>query len=425
MFFLIASPFFSLFIKIKKKLSKAKPLETRLRIQNEIFLKEYNFEVDPNIIFFESYKVKFTCSPKAIYNEMKEREEFKDHIFIWAISPELDKESLRVLRKNNNTILVEYGSSQYEEYISKASLIFTNSRLHRLFYKKEKQIVVQTWHGTPFKKDALSVNLSTHHQTSSERVLINKHDVQNYSYLLTQNKFSSIELGKTFDLDNFKEVKILESGYPRNDSLFNVSEEEIEELRTKFYYTHGIPKDKKIILYAPTWRDHHKTNTKNINDGFQFDELKEALAEDYHIIFRGHQFHSKTLNLDKVEGFTTDLSNYTEINDLYLISDILITDYSSVFFDYANLNKPILFNMFDYHAYTNLSRKLHLDIYNDLPGPVSFKASDLIENIKNIEKINILYKEKYHVFKEKFNSLDNGNNSSKVIDILIKELSLA
>ena len=106
------------------------------------------------------------------------------------------------------------------------------------------------------------------------------------------------------------------------------------------------------------------------------------LGQEYVILFRAHYFISGQYDFGAYDGFVIDVSGLDDVNDLYLVSDLLITDYSSVFFDYANLNRPILFYMYDYEAYKTQMRDFYLDIHT-LPGPVVKTQEELLKTIKN------------------------------------------
>ena len=138
-----------------------------------------------------------------------------------------------------------------------------------------------------------------------------------------------------------------------------------------------------------------------------------ADLKDYVVLFRSHYFITNSLNLEKYKNFIYDVSNYNEINELYIISDMLITDYSSVFFDYANLNKPIIFYMYDLDLYKNKLRDFYLDL-DMLPGKIVQNQKDLVREIKNVKKI------KNENFKKKFNYLDDKNSSKRVVEAIFK-----
>lgn len=140
------------------------------------------------------------------------------------------------------------------------------------------------------------------------------------------------------------------------------------------------------------------------------------------LIVRMHYLISKNLELsDEMKEFIIDLSDYDDISDLYLISDILISDYSSAFFDFAHSRKPILFFVPDYERYSSF-RGLYQEVKDNLPGPEIETNEELIECLKNIESTKEEYKGKYDSFYNKFCNLGHGTASEDVIDIVFSEV---
>ena len=217
-----------------------------------------------------------------------------------------------------------------------------------------------------------------------------------------------------------KEVKkencVIEEGYPRNDFLINYTSDDIKRIKEKL----EINKiDKKIILYAPTWRDNQHTSGigYTYKTEIDFDNLQKELGQDYIILFRAHYLVANTFDFKKYEGFIYNVSNIDDVNELYIISDILITDYSSVFFDYANLKRPIIYYMYDLDKYKDDIRGFYIDL-NELPGNIVKTKEELIKEIKDVSN-NFSYNEKYKKFNEKYNYLDDGNASKRVVGRVI------
>jgi CDP-glycerol glycerophosphotransferase len=146
------------------------------------------------------------------------------------------------------------------------------------------------------------------------------------------------------------------------------------------------------------------------------DKLKEALSDEYIVLVRTHYFISNNLDLSDVEDFAFDVSRYDDIAELYLVADILITDYSSVFFDYANLKRPILYYTYDLEKYENVLRGFYLDIHEEVPGPLLKTTEEVIDSIKNIESLKEEYKDKYDAFYERFCSIEDGNASKRIVE---------
>ncbi len=374
--------------------------------------------IDEKLIVFESYMGKgIACSPKAIYLELLKNNDKTNYKFVWFLSENSKEEIV----DNQFTEIVKYNSDKYYEYYSKAKYIFSNSRIPEFIKIKKEQIYVQTWHGTPLKKLGYDIKVEGGNALNSLDELKQKYkeDAIRYSYLLSPSKFTTEKLSSAFNLkENNPNIKIIEEGYPRNDFLINHNEKDIKKIKAKL----NLPNNKKLILYAPTWRDNqHKAGVGYTYDlGVNFDRLKAEFSDEYIILFRPHYFVANRFDFNKYKNFIIDVSKVDDINDLYVISDILITDYSSVFFDYANLKRPILFYMYDFEEYKNKLRSFYFGI-KELPGPISKTEDQLISDLKNIDKYWEVNKENYDNFNNKFTYLDDGNASKRVIDKIFKD----
>ena len=375
------------------------------------------YKVDDKTIFFESFGgASASCSPKAIYNYLIENKDYKDYKFIWAFkNPKKD----HLIKKNKNLIIVKSKSKDYYKYLSKSKYWIVNSLLDLSVIKKKNQIYVQCWHGTPLKKLRCDITVTGSVLNTKEEVIKrNNLDVAKIDYFISPSKYSTEKFTSAFNLKNLnKENIIIEKGYPRNDKLINYTQNDINDIKEKL----NIKTNKKIILYAPTFRDdEHKSGlgyTYKLN--IDFDKLKKELGKDYVILFRAHYFIANSFDFNKYKDFVYNVSDYDDINDLYIISDLLITDYSSVFFDYAILKRPILFYMYDYKNYKTKLRDFYLDL-KELPGPIIEKQEDLIKNIKQIDKVFNKYKEYYQTFNKKFNPYEDGKSSIRVAKEIIK-----
>ena len=375
------------------------------------------YKVDDKTIFFESFGgASASCSPKAIYNYLIENKDYKDYKFIWAFkNPKKD----HLIKKNKNLIIVKSKSKDYYKYLSKSKYWIVNSLLDLSVIKKKNQIYVQCWHGTPLKKLRCDITVTGSVLNTKEEVIKrNNLDVAKIDYFISPSKYSTEKFTSAFNLKNLnKENIIIEKGYPRNDKLINYTQNDINDIKEKL----NIKTNKKIILYAPTFRDdEHKSGlgyTYKLN--IDFDKLKKELGKDYVILFRAHYFIANSFDFNKYKDFVYNVSDYDDINDLYIISDLLITDYSSVFFDYAILKRPILFYMYDYKNYKTKLRDFYLDL-KELPGPIIEKQEDLVKDIKQIDKVFNKYKEYYQTFNKKFNPYEDGKSSIRVVKEIIK-----
>ena len=239
---------------------------------------------------------------------------------------------------------------------------------------------------------------------------------QEWDYLIAANKFSSDIFKSCFMYTN---GTMLEIGYPRNDLLYAPNKDEIAlELKKKLH----IPLDKKTILYAPTWRDdeYYGKGKYKFKLKLDLEMMKKELGNEYVILLRTHHYIADSLDVTGVEDFAINLSKYDDITEIYLISDICITDYSSVFFDYANLKRPMLFYTYDIDKYRDVLRGFYIDMEKELPGPLVYSTKEVIDQIKHLDEMNQKYAQRYEVFYDKFCSIDDGNASQRAVEAVFK-----
>lgn len=396
-------------LKLRKLLRKALISKRKL-----YYAKNYHLnKTDDKIILFEAYMGRsFACSPKAIYLELKNNEKYKDYTFVWAFTKPQNFIDLKDLQK---TKIITYISKEYYKYLSKAKYIITNSRLPEHVKLREDQVYVQAWHGTPLKRLGYDIIVDTENalNTKEDMVFKYKTDAKRYSYMISPSKFTSDKYRSAFNLEeNNPDCKIIEKGYPRNDFLYNFTSEDVEKIKKDL----KLPTNKKVILYAPTWRDNEHTSGLGYtyNPEVNFDYLEEQLSKDYIILYRAHYFVANSFNFKRYSGFIYDVSEYNDINELYIVSDILITDYSSVFFDYANLNRPMIFFMYDLEYYKNNLRGFYISL-EDLPGAIIKTEKEIVDIANNLKKYNKDNYSKYKEFNDKYNYLEDGKSSNRVI----------
>lgn len=385
------------------------------------FLKnrcKYNFvtrkiEIDDKLIIFGSFNGRSYCdSPKALYKYLIESEEYKDYKFIWAFK---NPEEHKFLEENINTKVIPIKSKEFLKTLAKAKYWIFNYKIQDYIFPRENQVFVQCWHGTPLKRLGCDLEHFNNAMNSISEIR-RRYQIESskFSYFLSPSKFASEKFMSAWDIKN--EEIMLEQGYPRNDFLTNYTENDVERIK-KDLNIQDI--NKKILLYAPTYRDNqHTAGVGYTYDAkVDFEMLKEKLSDEYIILFRAHWLVAQDFDFEKYKDFVIDVSNHDDINELYVISDMLITDYSSVFFDYANLKRPIIFYMYDLEAYRDDIRGFYISL-EELPGKILENEEELVKEINLISE-NFKYDEKYEKFNKKYNYLDDGQASKRVIEKII------
>lgn len=319
-----------------------------------------------------------------------------------------------------NTRLVKFDSEESFYAYAQAGTWITNSRLRDFYIPKSDQKYIQCWHGTPFKKIGCDVTAAGN-ATSTVQEIYDEYtnEAKRISLLVSPSDFTTSKLISAFNLKSSgKENCIIQKGYPRNDALFNTDLKTVENLKN----TLNIPQNKIVVLYCPTFRDNQFSGSGYILEpAVDFDSLKDKCGSDFIILFRAHYFIANSFDFKKYSGYVLNVSEYDDINDLYLISDILITDYSSVFFDYANLKRPMLFYHYDLEEYKNKMRDFYFGTAM-LPGPV-IQTQEKLENelnkiLQDIRKGGsglLKYEKALNAFNKKFNPLEDGHSAERTV----------
>ena len=379
----------------------------------------FNKKTDDKIVVFSCFNGKsYTCSPKAIYEYMLSDEKYKDYTFIWFFK---DIKKYDFLNKNKNTKVVKSYSKDFTKYMQTAKYWFFNYKIADYIKPKKDQIFTQCWHGTPLKRLGYDlVHFDNQLNTVKEMKKRYKVETEKFTYFISPSKYASEVFRTAWNMKEIgKENCIIEKGYPRNDSLFTFTENDVSEIKKRIL-GEDI-KDKKIILYAPTYRaNQHESGVGYVyKEEVDFEKMQKKLGDEFIILFRPHYFVASVFNFEKYKGFVYNASDVDDINDLYIISDILITDYSSVFFDYANLKRPMIFYMYDLEYYRDKSNGFYFDVEDSLPGKIVRTDDDLIDEIIRVSK-DFKYDEKYEKFNAKFNYLDDGEASKRVVEEVIQ-----
>lgn len=401
----------------KTKLGKIVFRNIQMRNRKKMVLScVREMKVNDKQIIFSSFQGRlYSCSPKAIYEYMISNPQFDDYKFIWAFNKPEQKQSLFT---DGRTVLVKYNSKDFFKYLASSKYWIFNFKTPEYFVKKENQIFLQCWHGTPLKRIGMDIEVDGNAATDKKKIHESYlNDAKKYDYFISPSRYATERFVSSFGLKLLdKENIIIEQGYPRNDKLKNFDADDIIEIKRKL----NISSDKKVILYCPTFRDdQYKPGVGHTYQlGINLLRLKEKLGDGYFLLLRLHYLVSNKIDISQFKGFALDVSSYDDINDLYLISDVLVTDYSSVFFDFANLNRPMIFYMYDRELYQGTLRDFYLDL-KDIPGPIIEDECKLIEALRNIDEIACKYQEKIKQFSSVYNYLDDGHATERTIKELM------
>jgi len=343
----------------------------------------------------------YSDSPRAIHQELVARGLPLEHQWVVMDGQVALPDGVRPVRLS--------GREWYEAYAT-CRYIVTNQHLPPWFRRREGQVVVQTWHGTPLKRighDIADVRFADPEYLEKLAV-----ETPNWSLLLSPNRFSTPIMRRAFRFQG----EILESGYPRNDVLRRGREETAAQVRAVL----GLPPGKRVVLYAPTWRDdeYYGPGRYKLSLNLDLDRAEQLLAEDHVLLIRRHPNVADEIP-QAGRGFVWDVSTYPDMADLLAATDILVTDYSSVMFDFANTGRPMLFFTYDLEHYRDRLRGFYFDFEAEAPGPLLATSDEVIEAIRNVDAVAQQYQDAYRAFAERACDLDDGFATVRVVDRML------
>lgn len=388
---------------IKKIWKKFKKYTTNQYVKaNFRFAKYYeNTSVKDNIIIFQSYDgSSLSGNPYYILKEMSKTPQKYSGFEIYVACNSKSFNTINNIIKNENllnakTVLVH--SKEYCKILTQAKYLINNSTFSTYFIKKSEQIYINTWHGTPLKAMGREIIDSPFELGNTQR------NFMMADYLLFQNKFMFEKMKNAYMLDNLFKGKYIISGYPRNDIFYN--KEDREKIKRELNI-----ENKKVVVYMPTWRK--VTNIEEQREFFStlLKKLEENLDDDTVIFLKTHnlaKFNMEYPDSEKIKVFPDNYETYRFLN----IADCLITDYSSVMFDYANTGKKIVLYTYDYDEYT-CNRGFYMNV-KDLPFEFAYNVDELCNKLKDLNN----YK-RYDEFMKTYCSYDSENTSKKICDYI-------
>ncbi|HEY7146066.1 MAG TPA: bifunctional glycosyltransferase family 2 protein/CDP-glycerol:glycerophosphate glycerophosphotransferase [Streptosporangiaceae bacterium] len=353
-------------------------------------------------VMFISWKGK-QCgdNPGGIASELRRRGDDREHI--WAVSDwsvPVPEGARAVLSR----------TEEYYEALGRSRYVISNDDMPGNYVKRDGQVYVQTWHGTPLKRIGFDIEQPQFISGTSYFDHLAR-DVAKWDLLLSPNPFSTPVMRRAFHYDG----EICESGYPRNDVLHSADAAAVAgQVRQRL----GLPDGKKTVLYAPTWRDNQYYASGRYRFDFRLDLERawQALGDDYVILIRGHHHMSDDVPAGTRPGFAVNVTGYPEISELFLASDILVTDYSSVMFDFAPTGKPMLFFTYDFEQYRDTLRGFYFDFAEQAPGPLLTTSDEVTEAIAGIDSVAASHRGAYAAFTAKYCPLDDGKAGARACD---------
>ncbi|MGO1440297.1 MAG: CDP-glycerol glycerophosphotransferase family protein [Brevibacterium yomogidense] len=358
--------------------------------------------VDEGLIVFEAgLGRQMNDSPRAIYDELLRRGDTRTMVWVYKGNPRLPDSRTRVVKKL---------SPEYFWYLARAKYWVSNQNLPHYITRRPEGVYLQTWHGTPLKR--MFHDLETVHGRDEgyrDRV---SNAIAQWSHLLSPSPFATDAFASAFRHD----AEVLELGYPRNDSLHA---DDATQVRARVRERLGIPEGKRAVLYAPTFRDNLPAGNGRFwfRPPFTLEEMADGLGEETVLLVRLHVVIKNRLSVPaEHEGRIVDVTSHSDLNELFLASDALVTDYSSLFFDYAPLGRPIAFFPYDLDEYRDELRGFYLDYPGDLPGPVVTELGELADALRHEEGADPAERRR---FVERFAPHEDGHAAERAVDAIL------
>jgi CDP-glycerol glycerophosphotransferase len=389
----------------KKAASVRKSLEERI---NDRATKMSWYEnvfsrlpISKRTILFESHMGKqFSDSPRAIYEELKRSgAPFRA---VWAFTGEHPNgfpADVKLVRRMSYPYLRELGRAKYW---------VDNQGFPHDLRKRSGTTYIQTWHGSAFKRMGFDES-KLKSQTAAEQRRFQS-AIDRFDIFLVRTEHDVRTLTKGLRVN----AELMRVGYPRNDVL--IKQDNPEELAALRKSLNLVGDDRKILLYAPTFRQHEiGWGSKGLVLPFSLDHFVERFGNKYVLLIRPHYLVKFALP----PGYAHTVRNVANVHDvtpLMQLSDAVITDYSSVMFDYADLDRPMVFHVPDYQDYVDKSRGSYFDLADVAPGPLTRTEDELFDALTDLDALKDRYAEQHRAFADRFCEYDTGTAAKAVVD---------
>ena len=347
-------------------------------------------------LFFESYRGRSAaCNPRAIDRFIAgDRPGTTRYWSVQDGSVEVPMGAIRVIE----------GTRAWWHARASARVLVVNDWLQKRWRRRSHQHVLQTWHGSTLKR------LARDRPDASWRTRVAaRREGKRWDALLAQNEFSALNLRSAYA---YKGPVWIE-GYPRNDAL--VQSFQYDRSSYAIYHRLGIDPDLKIVLWAPTWREDRRTMVDFLDVG----QLASLLGPEWIVLVRGHVSTWGTGADQSADGIL-DVTTYPDITDLLQVTDVLVTDYSSVMFDWVVTGRPIVFFVPDMENYAYALRGFYADLLEDPPGPVVHTTAEVADAIQASGDSSTEYAEQRREWHERFAAHDDGHAAEHVVQRMLE-----
>ncbi|MEU3404081.1 CDP-glycerol glycerophosphotransferase family protein [Streptomyces sp. NPDC006670] len=386
--------------------------EQKVKVYHEVFSK---LPVKKGTVVFESHMGKqYSDSPKAIYEELvRQKAPFQA---IWSYA------GAKPTGFPPEATLVKRWSWPYLRALAQAEYWVDNQGFPLALAKRPGTTYIQTWHGSALKRMGFhEPRTKAQGKPAQDRF---QAAVDRFDHFLVRSEHDVRTLAKGFRL---RDEVLLRTGYPRNDALVEAHAAEEDSgvgappgggrgrVRGPLAAELGIDPDQRVLLYAPTFRANADGAVEGFSFPFDVEEFADRLGDRVTLLVRTHYLNSVSLP-PSVAGRVIDVSRHHDITPLLALADGLITDYSSVMFDYAVLDRPMIFFAYDYEKYATDIRGTYFDLLDKAPGPVVATAEELMQAVDAFDEADAKYAEARRRFLAEFGEYDRGDAARQIVE---------
>ncbi|AUG77847.1 CDP-glycerol--glycerophosphate glycerophosphotransferase [Kitasatospora sp. MMS16-BH015] len=381
-------------LKLKRKLADG---DTKLKVYHQVLQK---LPVVKGQVVFESHQGKqYSDNPRAVYEELARRGAPMTAVWSYARSAEGFPSGAKLVRR---------WSWEYLRALAQAEYWVDNQGYPYRLRKRPETTYIQTWHGSALKK--MGYDLASLKRQSPARQAEYQAGLDRFDHFVVRSEHDVRTLAPAYRIT---ERQLLRTGYPRNDALVREGAAKDRQLAGEL----GIDLSRPVVLYAPTFRSDGAGVARPFELPFDVERFAERFGDRLTLLVRCH-YLDKVVLPPSVRGRVIDVSQVQEVTPLYLLSDALITDYSSLMFDYALLDRPMLFFAYDWEEYAESTRGTYFDLLREAPGPVLRDAERLFEALEELDAVEKEYAEERRRFVAEYGEYDRGDAAARIADLM-------
>jgi len=362
-------------------------------------------DVRSEVVLYECFHgASMSCNPYALFRYFLSESQFKDILHVWALKSEEDiPEQYQIMP---NVVFVRHGSYGYLRYLASAQYLINNSTFLPYFVRRPEQKYLSTWHGTPLKTLGCDI---------PGRAFDHKNTVRNLmqtTHLIYANDHTLKVFLESHQAVDLFVGRCLGTGQPRSDLMLNADEQRRARLRARL----GIDNDLPVLLYAPTWRG--PLASPEVDPERLLSDIKVLIDHPVNVVFSGHHIVKKHMDCRALGVFTLDEG--VDTTEFLSVVDVLVTDYSSVMFDFLPMRRPILLYAYDLEQYRS-ERGLYFELH-EIPARICQSQDELRDAVSVALAGSVAAEVEFDLAIARFCPWEDGSASRRAIDFFLKDI---